>query len=171
VLGAAVHARGAVVVVIFFLFVAGARDVIRIEMIRARIVFVELVEVAFVLVQIVSRFFRALERRRRGGLSLVSGLGSGLPFGGRVFAPSLGFRRARLAVGVADSGDRAQHSLGPFRRIALALLLFPDFRVNEDVVDVEERGLLEADIDECGLHAGKNPGHAAFVNVSYDSFS
>jgi hypothetical protein len=43
--------------------------------------------------------------------------------------------------------------------------------VHVDVVHVKESGFLEADIDECGLHPGQNPGYTAFIDISDDSFS
>ena len=63
----------------------------------------------------------------------------------------------RLPLG-EDLLDRAR------RRGGLAVLaLLPD------VGDVQERGPLEPDLDERGLHAGQHPHHAAHVDVADDA--
>jgi hypothetical protein len=157
-----------------------ARNIVRVEVIRARIVVIEVV-VAFVLIlgQIVfGRLLRNIARLGRGALApivvalialrpavFVAALG---PLSGSALA---GSRLGRLAVGVTDAGDRAFRPLLPLRTVALPFLFFPNLGVNKDVVDVEERGLLEADVDKRGLHAGKNPGYTAFINISHDPFA
>ena len=48
------------------------------------------------------------------------------------------------------------------------LELLGEVRVAVDVADVEERGLLEADVDEGGLHAREHADHPALVDVADD---
>ena len=60
-------------------------------------------------------------------------------------------------------------------RVGRALLRLIDddsfelFFFVEEVRDVQEGVAFKANVDESGLHAGQNPHHAPFVNVSDDS--
>ncbi len=77
------------------------------------------------------------------------------------------------ALGADRVLDHLHHERLPFgedlldrarRRGGLAVLaLLPD------VGDVQERGALEPDLDERGLHAGQHPHHAAHVDVADDA--
>ncbi len=98
-----------------------------------------------------------------------------LELGGRGWPPLSG-------AGLAGSRGRAARlrrrprraPRGPRARlVVLALgeveLVARDVGVEEDVGDVEERGLLVADVDEGRLHAREHPGHATLVDVADDA--
>ncbi len=127
---------------------------------------------------------RPSRARARRGLRLDRGVGLGR---GR-----RGLRRRRAGRrGVARGGHRRQaRGLGPaaWARASCAsascsvgdlghlggvlalgeLELLGEVRVAVDVPDVQERGLLEADVHEGGLHAREHADHASLVDVADD---
>ena len=75
-----------------------------------------------------------------------------------------------LDRGLAGPGLRAGLGLGD-RRLGVidAILAGGLDELGVDVPRVEERGALEADIDEGGLHAGEDPHDTAEVDISDDA--
>ena len=116
-------------------------------------------------------------RGRRGGTGgldrralLGRGLGGGRPLPPRPGAVGggddlAGQRLHLLLLGLLLGGDLG-HLLGVLTLGELELL--GEVRVAVDVAHVEEGGLLEADVHEGGLHAGKHPDHAPLVDVADD---
>jgi hypothetical protein len=101
---------------------------------------------------------------RMGGFPAGNGPGF-LRVGGNAFSAAL--------YGASDRDNARSAFTGAFaaargRLFRLAFLGFPDLRVDKYVVDVQKRGLFQADIDERGLHARKHASHSPFVDVSDD---
>ena len=115
------------------------------------------------------------------GTAVAGRLGAALPRAGR----RRGRRRLDLGVerAVPRPRRRAARRAAPRlleRRsgtsggvLVLALgqleLLAGEVRVVDDVADVEEGGLVQADVDEGRLHAREHPDHAALVDVADDA--
>ncbi len=102
-------------------------------------------------------------------------LGRGLGFGDRDRICD------RVAVRACDRCSRFLQRLGQLLglegialdRARLDVHLFGEpgeRRVGNDVADVEERRLVQADVDERGLHSREDPDHPALVDVAYDPF-
>ena len=96
--------------------------------------------------------------------------------GVRLDALHLGVELGVAVVGrwVAGGALAALVQLGDVRRLLVLALgqleLRPgEVRVVDDVADVEEGGLVQADVDEGGLHAREDPDHAPLVDVADDS--
>lgn len=70
--------------------------------------------------------------------------------------------------GLARETARALVALGVLLRGAAVLVreLLEVLRRRE-ILDVEERGAIEPDVDERGLHARQDPGHASDVDVAH----
>ncbi len=62
--------------------------------------------------------------------------------------------------------DSCYFTLGNGGRGFVAVTVIVIFEIFKNITDVQEGVAVQADIDECRLHAGKNAGDSAFVDAA-----
>ena len=115
------------------------------------------------------------------GASATGASAAGSPAATSAVAPAAPSTGSTCSAATGSGGGEPRPRLGLLRLLlgrhlvhlaavlALGELeLLGEVRVAVDVAHVEERGLLQADVHEGGLHAGQDPDHAALVDVADD---